>query len=97
MGTALRAKVSANYSAVLGACTIMGRWFTREDQPEDVISYHAWQQLFHGSPLDARMQAQGSSVPALHPLVLLDRLITHATPQRRHIGNVMVQTDSPHP
>ena len=25
--------VSANYSAVLGARTIMGRWFTREDEP----------------------------------------------------------------
>ena len=42
--------VSANYSAVLGARTIMGRWFTREDEPEAVISYHAWQELFHGHP-----------------------------------------------
>jgi predicted permease len=40
--------VSANYAAVLGARTAMGRWFTREDEPAAVISYHAWQQLFHG-------------------------------------------------
>ena len=26
----------------------MGRWFTREDEPEAVISYHAWHELFHG-------------------------------------------------
>jgi len=42
--------VSANYAAVLGARTVMGRWFTREDEPAAVISYHAWQQLFHGDP-----------------------------------------------
>ena len=40
--------VSANYASVLGARTIIGRWFTREDEPEAVVSYHAWQQLFHG-------------------------------------------------
>jgi predicted permease len=42
--------VSANYAAVLGARTVTGRWFTREDEPAAVISYHAWQQLFHGDP-----------------------------------------------
>jgi len=42
--------VSANYSAVLGARTYMGRWFTHEDEPEAVISYHAWQELFHADP-----------------------------------------------
>ncbi|HUI57974.1 MAG TPA: ABC transporter permease [Bryobacteraceae bacterium] len=42
--------VSANYAAVLGARTGMGRWFTREDEPLAVISYHVWQQLFHGDP-----------------------------------------------
>ena len=40
--------VSANYAAVIGARTMMGRWFTREDEPAAVISYRAWQQLFHG-------------------------------------------------
>jgi predicted permease len=40
--------VSANYAAVLGARAALGRWFTSEDQPEAVISYHAWQELFHG-------------------------------------------------
>jgi len=42
--------VSANYAVVLGARTSLGRWFTREDEPAAVISYHAWQQLFHGDP-----------------------------------------------
>src|ERR1039458_4081072 len=42
--------VSANYAAVLGARTSLGRWFTRDDEPAAVISYHAWQQLFHGDP-----------------------------------------------
>jgi putative ABC transport system permease protein len=42
--------VSANYAAVLGARTSLGRWFTREDEPAAVVSYHAWQQLFHGDP-----------------------------------------------
>src|SRR5262249_41665001 len=41
---------SANYAAVLGARTIMGRWFTREDEPEAVISHHAWRELFHDDP-----------------------------------------------
>jgi predicted permease len=41
--------VSGNYAAVLGARTQQGRWFDREDEPAAVISYHAWQSLFHGS------------------------------------------------
>ena len=40
--------VSANYASVLGARAAIGRWFTREDEPAAVISYHAWQQMFHG-------------------------------------------------
>jgi predicted permease len=40
--------VSGNYAAVLGARTLMGRWFQREDEPAAVISYDAWQRLFHG-------------------------------------------------
>ncbi len=40
--------VSANYAAVLGARTILGRWFTREDEPAAVISYRVWQEMFHG-------------------------------------------------
>lgn len=42
--------VSANYAAVLGARTILGRWFRRDNEPAAVISYHAWQQLFHQDP-----------------------------------------------
>ena len=42
--------VSANYAAVLGVRTAVGRWFTSEDEPAAVISFHAWQNLFHGDP-----------------------------------------------
>jgi len=42
--------ISGNYAAVLGLRTSLGRWFTREDEPAAVISYHAWQQLFHADP-----------------------------------------------
>jgi predicted permease len=42
--------VSGNYAAVLGARTLLGRWFTREDEPAAVISYSAWQRVFHGDP-----------------------------------------------
>jgi putative ABC transport system permease protein len=41
--------VSGNYAAVLGARTLLGRWFNREDE-EAVISYDAWQRLLHGDP-----------------------------------------------
>ena len=40
--------VSGNYAAVLGARTLMGRWFQRDDEAAAVISYDAWQRLFHG-------------------------------------------------
>jgi predicted permease len=42
--------VSGNYAAVLGARTLLGRWFDREDEPAAVISYNAWQRLFHSDP-----------------------------------------------
>jgi len=42
--------VSGNYAAVLGARTLLGRWFTREDEAAAVIGYDAWQRLFHGDP-----------------------------------------------
>jgi predicted permease len=42
--------VSGNYAAVLGARTLLGRWFSREDEPVAVISYSAWQRVFHGDP-----------------------------------------------
>jgi len=42
--------VSANYAAALGAPTLIGRWFTGESEPAAVISFHAWQQMFHGDP-----------------------------------------------
>jgi len=42
--------VSGSYAAVLGAQTRLGRWFHREDEPTAVISYNAWQRLFHGDP-----------------------------------------------
>lgn len=42
--------VSDNYAAVLGARTLLGRWFNREDEPAAVISFDAWQRLLHGDP-----------------------------------------------
>src|ERR1017187_8196234 len=42
--------VSGSYAAVLGARTLLGRWFVREDEPAAVISYNAWQRLFHRDP-----------------------------------------------
>ena len=42
--------VSANYAAVLGARTMLGRWFDREDEPAAVISHDAWRRLFHSDP-----------------------------------------------
>jgi putative ABC transport system permease protein len=42
--------VSGNYAAVLGCRTVLGRWFDREDEAAAVISYNAWQRLFHGDP-----------------------------------------------
>jgi putative ABC transport system permease protein len=42
--------ITASYAAVLGLRTALGRWFMREDEPAAVISYHAWQHLFHGDP-----------------------------------------------
>lgn len=42
--------VSGSYAAVLGARTLLGRWFDGEDEPAAVISYNAWQRLFHSDP-----------------------------------------------
>ncbi len=42
--------VSGNYAAVLGARALLGRWLKGEDEAAAVISYNAWQRLFHGNP-----------------------------------------------
>jgi hypothetical protein len=42
--------VSGNYAAVMGARALLGRWLNREDEPAAVISYTAWQRMFHGDP-----------------------------------------------
>jgi predicted permease len=42
--------VSGNYAGVMGARTLLGRWFNREDEPAAVIGYDAWLRLFHGDP-----------------------------------------------
>jgi predicted permease len=42
--------VSGNYAAVLGARTVLGRWFSRDDEAAAVITYNAWQRLFQGDP-----------------------------------------------
>ena len=42
--------VTGNYAHVLQAGTVLGDWFDNEDSPVAVISYHAWQEFFHGDP-----------------------------------------------
>jgi putative ABC transport system permease protein len=42
--------VSGNYADVMGARTLLGRWFNREDEPAAVIGYNAWQRMFHSDP-----------------------------------------------
>ena len=42
--------VSANYATALGVRMLLGRWFNREDESTAVISYSAWQRLFHSDP-----------------------------------------------
>ncbi len=40
--------VSENYKDVIGFRPFFGRWFANEDEPEAVVSYRAWQRIFHG-------------------------------------------------
>jgi len=40
--------VSANYREIIGVRPFLGRWFANEQDPEAVISYRAWQRVFHG-------------------------------------------------
>jgi predicted permease len=42
--------VSANYAAVMGARTALGRWFANDGEPVAVISYAIWQRHFDRSP-----------------------------------------------
>lgn len=42
--------VSANYPAVIGVRTVIGRWFEAEDELSAVISYRIWQRVFRGDP-----------------------------------------------
>jgi predicted permease len=42
--------VSANYGAVLGVTSALGRWFTSETEPVAVISHAVWQNRFGGRP-----------------------------------------------
>ena len=42
--------VSTNYREIIGVRPFLGRWFANEDEPEAVISYRAWQRVFHGDP-----------------------------------------------
>ena len=42
--------VAGNYSRVIGARTVLGRWFTSDREPVAVISYAVWQRSFNLSP-----------------------------------------------
>lgn len=42
--------VSPNYEAVMRVPLVLGRWFTDEDQPQAVISYHVWVSDLHSDP-----------------------------------------------
>jgi hypothetical protein len=39
--------VSADYREIIGVRPFFGRWFANADEPEAVISYRAWQRVFH--------------------------------------------------
>jgi predicted permease len=42
--------VSGNYSQTMEVSTVLGRWFTDENEPVAVLSYPAWRQFFDGDP-----------------------------------------------
>jgi putative ABC transport system permease protein len=42
--------VAANYAAVVGARTALGRWFTNEVESAAVVSYAVWERRFNLSP-----------------------------------------------
>jgi predicted permease len=42
--------VSGNYGSVIGAPTVLGRWFTGDADPVAVISYAVWQRHFNLNP-----------------------------------------------
>jgi len=42
--------VSANYPAVIGVQTALGRWFSSDTEPAAVISYAVWQRQFNLDP-----------------------------------------------
>ncbi|HZL96347.1 MAG TPA: FtsX-like permease family protein, partial [Vicinamibacterales bacterium] len=42
--------VSGNYSSIVGAQTVLGRWFSNDVEPVAVVSYAVWQRQFNFSP-----------------------------------------------
>jgi putative ABC transport system permease protein len=63
--------VTGNYARVLEARTVLGDWFDNEDSPVAVISYRAWQDLFHGDPTalgqEVRSETQWYTVIGVAP------------------------------
>ena len=55
--------VAANYAAVMGVRTVVGRWFTGEREPVAVISYAIWQRRFDLDPnvLGRRISSESQS------------------------------------
>jgi predicted permease len=63
--------VSGNYASVIGASTVLGRWFTDDAQPVAVISYAVWQRHFNLRPdvlgSLVRSESQSYSVVGVAP------------------------------
>jgi predicted permease len=55
--------VPGNYGAVMGARTVLGRWFLDDHEPAAVISYAVWRRRFELSPdvLGRRIKSQSES------------------------------------
>ena len=63
--------VSGNYSQIIGARTVLGRWFTTDTEPVAVISYAVWQRSFNLSPdvlgRTVRSESQSYTVVGVAP------------------------------
>jgi predicted permease len=63
--------VTGNYSRVIGARTVLGRWFTTDTEPVAVISYAVWLRSFNLSPAvlgkTVRSESQSYTVVGVAP------------------------------
>jgi predicted permease len=64
--------VSANYAAVIGVRTALGRWFASETEPAAVISHAVWERRFNLDPgvlgRTVRSESQSYTVVGVAPL-----------------------------